>query len=71
MPLAKGSSNETFENNVSEMVKAGHPINQALAAAYSKQRESSDSDGRGIAVIVKELADSLAVLVRLVGRDRE
>jgi len=40
MPLKSGKSKATFNNNVSEMVKAGHPLPQALAAAYSKKGES-------------------------------
>jgi len=33
MPLEKGSSKETISHNISEMVHAGHPQNQAIAAA--------------------------------------
>jgi hypothetical protein len=39
MPLKKGKSKETFKSNVREMVKAGHPQKQALAAAYRQQRQ--------------------------------
>lgn len=39
MPLKAGSSSETISNNIREMVKAGHPQNQAVAAAYRKARE--------------------------------
>lgn len=41
MPLEKGKSREAFEHNVREMVKAGHPQKQALAAAYREQRSDS------------------------------
>ncbi len=34
MPLAKGSSPETISRNIAEMIRAGHPRNQAIAAAY-------------------------------------
>ena len=40
MPLKKGSSKETREKNIKEMIKAGHPPKQAVAAAYDQQRRS-------------------------------
>ena len=46
MPLKKGKSRKTFEENVSEMVRAGHPQKQALAAAYRQQRESQRKSRR-------------------------
>lgn len=42
MPLKSGKSKETFSNNVAEMVKAGHPLAQALAASYAKKGEKSN-----------------------------
>ena len=33
MPLKKGSSRETIQDNIREMIKAGHPQKQAVAAA--------------------------------------
>jgi len=33
MPLAKGKSQKVIRQNVREMVKAGHPRRQAVAAA--------------------------------------
>ena len=33
MPLAPGSSNAVIHHNVREMVSAGHPVRQAVAAA--------------------------------------
>lgn len=44
MPLEKGSSEETLKKNISEMLAAGHPEKQALAAAY-QQQWSSTKDG--------------------------
>lgn len=40
MPLKKGTSNAVREKNVEEMIKAGHPPKQAVAAAYRQQRAS-------------------------------
>jgi len=40
MPLAAGSGRKTISNNISEMVEAGHPQKQAVAAALRKSRES-------------------------------
>jgi hypothetical protein len=42
MPLEPGKSKEAFSHNVSEMVKAGHPEKQAVAAAYHEAGESND-----------------------------
>lgn len=38
MPLIKSDSKEAFHKNVAEMVHSGHPVKQAVAAAYSNQR---------------------------------
>jgi hypothetical protein len=42
MPLNKSKSEQAFHQNVSEMIKAGHPQKQALAAAYRVQRGFDD-----------------------------
>lgn len=38
MPLIKSPTKEAFSSNVGEMIKAGHPRDQSLAAAYRIQR---------------------------------
>lgn len=38
MPLESGSSQETISKNIAEMIKSGHPVKQAEAAAFSKAR---------------------------------
>jgi hypothetical protein len=40
MPLIKSSSDEARSENIAEMIRAGHPRNQAIAAAYHNQREA-------------------------------
>jgi hypothetical protein len=39
MPLAHGSSQQTVSSNIKEMIQAGHPQNQAVAAAMRAARE--------------------------------
>lgn len=36
MPLKSGSSKEVIQHNIREMVAAGHPVKQAVAAALRK-----------------------------------
>lgn len=36
MPLMEGSSDEVISENIREMMHAGHPQKQAIAAAYQK-----------------------------------
>jgi hypothetical protein len=40
MPLKSGTSPKAFGSNVKAEVKAGKPVNQAVAIAYAKKRES-------------------------------
>jgi len=41
MPLRKGSSQKTISHNIREMRDAGHPEDQAVAAAMSIAHHSS------------------------------
>lgn len=45
MPLQHSSSEAAFKSNVAEMIRAGHPRDQALAAAYRVKRERRAAGG--------------------------
>jgi len=38
MPLIKSTSQKALKENIREMIRAGHPKNQAVAAAHENQR---------------------------------
>ncbi len=40
MPLKKGKSKKVIGENISEMIKSGHPRSQAVAASLSTARKS-------------------------------
>lgn len=40
MPLIKSPSDAARQKNIKEMIEAGHPVNQAVAASYHNQREA-------------------------------
>lgn len=45
MPLSKGKSQKAISHNISEMIAAGHPRNQSIAAALSVARSVGKADG--------------------------
>jgi len=40
MPLTQSPSSQAREQNINEMLAAGHPLSQSLAAAYDVQRKN-------------------------------
>ena len=46
MPLTKSTSKKAFSKNVSAEVKAGKPVKQAVAIAYSEKREAAKKKGK-------------------------
>ena len=40
MPLRRGSSQKVVSSNIREMIKAGHPRKQAIAASLNKAGKS-------------------------------
>ena len=45
MPLAHGKSQKTISSNISEMIHAGHPKDQAIAAALETARHTKAFGG--------------------------
>ncbi len=78
MPLKECNSNATRSENIREMIKAGHPVKQAAAAAYREQREArakGDALNRAIAAGEREMegqkqAKALLEGKYVSGRDR-
>lgn len=46
MPLIKGTSRQVVSDNIREMIEAGHPNKQAVAAALREKRLSQRKHGR-------------------------
>lgn len=44
MPLEKGKSKKAFEKNIKTEVKAGKPVKQAVAIAYSEKKAAKKRD---------------------------
>ncbi len=47
MPLKKGSSRATVSGNIKEMMDAGHPQDQSVAASLRSARKSKRSSRKG------------------------
>lgn len=47
MPLESGSSREVISHNIAELIRSGHPRDQAAAIAYKEARKSKRSRRRG------------------------
>jgi hypothetical protein len=45
MPLVRSGSEEALQENIRDMIAAGHPRDQALAAAYANQRKFAKAAG--------------------------
>ena len=43
MPLKKSTSPKAFKENIKTEIKAGKPVRQAVAIAYSEKREAEKS----------------------------
>jgi hypothetical protein len=50
MPLKKGTSPKTIQENIRREIRAGKPVKQAVAIAYSEARRSAKKSGRYCAV---------------------
>jgi hypothetical protein len=46
MPLVKSPSKNAFRQNIKAEVKAGKPVKQALAIAYSTKRAAAAKKGK-------------------------
>ena len=46
MPLKKSTSKAAFKENIKAEVKAGKPVKQAVAIAYSEKREAAKSKSK-------------------------
>jgi hypothetical protein len=61
MPLTKGKSQKTISHNIAEMVHAGHPQDQAIAAALNTARQAKAHGGAHVPHMHKPKAGHLHV----------
>jgi len=47
MPLKKSTSKEAFKSNIRTEVKAGKPVKQAVAIAYSEKAQAAKGKSKG------------------------
>ena len=47
MPLIKSTKKEAFKKNIATEVKAGKPVKQSVAIAYSEKREAAKKPKKG------------------------
>ena len=47
MPLTKSTSKQAFKKNLKTELKAGKPMKQSLAIAYSVKREAANKKRKG------------------------
>ena len=57
MPLHKGHSHEVISKNIHEMVEAGHPVKQAVAAAMHSARKSKMAAGGMVEDVDGEISE--------------
>lgn len=75
MPLWKSKSQRAFKHNIRTEVRAGRPVKQAVAIAYSVKRRNRvsakhlDADARDFQYITKEAKDIERAVKRLQKRD--
>lgn len=58
MPLREGSSDDVISANIEELIRAGHPRDQAVAIAYKKAGRARDGMHKAI-VFLKSIGDRL------------
>ena len=47
MPLIKSTSPKAFKENIKAEMKAGKPVKQAVAIAYTEKREAQKQNKKG------------------------